>query len=53
MHWITYVSVFLSEAVLVGLWFGSHGSALRFLGELNKSPAHTSALLRCARVRAD
>lgn len=29
-----YVSVFCSEAVLVGLWFGAHGSALRFLGDL-------------------
>ncbi|BEI81524.1 hypothetical protein CcaverHIS002_0206840 [Cutaneotrichosporon cavernicola] len=32
LHWITYVSVVCSEAVLVGMWFGSHGSALRFLG---------------------
>ncbi|TXT09780.1 uncharacterized protein COLE_03714 [Cutaneotrichosporon oleaginosum] len=31
MHWITYMSVFCSEAILIGLWFGAHGSALRFL----------------------
>ncbi|BEJ12220.1 hypothetical protein CspHIS471_0206800 [Cutaneotrichosporon sp. HIS471] len=45
LHWITYVSVVCSEAVLVGMWFGSHGSTLRFLvlffGMLHSNQANT------------
>ncbi|TYJ58296.1 hypothetical protein B9479_000839 [Cryptococcus floricola] len=29
-HWIAFASIILCEAVLVGLWFGDHGNALRF-----------------------
>ncbi|ODN73935.1 hypothetical protein L202_07441 [Cryptococcus amylolentus CBS 6039] len=29
-HWIAFASIVVCEAVLVGLWFGDHGNALRF-----------------------
>ncbi|KAL7420691.1 hypothetical protein Q5752_004642 [Cryptotrichosporon argae] len=29
-HWIAFVSIIGCEALLIGLWFGDHGSALRF-----------------------
>ncbi|ORX37215.1 peptidase M50B-like-domain-containing protein [Kockovaella imperatae] len=29
-HWIAFASIIVCEAVLIGLWFGDHGNALRF-----------------------
>ncbi|WVQ65554.1 uncharacterized protein L199_003731 [Kwoniella botswanensis] len=29
-HWIAYASIIGCEALLIGLWFGDHGNALRF-----------------------
>ncbi|KAL1413124.1 hypothetical protein Q8F55_000873 [Vanrija albida] len=34
-HWIAYASIIASEALLIGLWFGDHGNALRFYGILH------------------
>ncbi|WVQ85004.1 hypothetical protein IAT38_007168 [Cryptococcus sp. DSM 104549] len=29
-HWIAFASIIICEVVLIGLWFGDHGNALRF-----------------------
>ncbi|WVR06535.1 hypothetical protein IAU60_003566 [Kwoniella sp. DSM 27419] len=29
-HWIAFASIIVCEGILVGLWFGDHGNALRF-----------------------
>ncbi|OCF35107.1 hypothetical protein I317_01817 [Kwoniella heveanensis CBS 569] len=29
-HWIAFASIIVCEAILIGLWFGDHGNALRF-----------------------
>ncbi|WWC70973.1 uncharacterized protein I206_104926 [Kwoniella pini CBS 10737] len=29
-HWIAYASIIGCEAILIGLWFGDHGNAIRF-----------------------
>ncbi|WRT67990.1 uncharacterized protein IL334_004965 [Kwoniella shivajii] len=29
-HWIAYASIIGCEVILIGLWFGDHGNALRF-----------------------
>nr|ODN85301.1 hypothetical protein L203_04906 [Cryptococcus depauperatus CBS 7841] len=29
-HWVAFASILVCEVILVGLWFGDHGNALRF-----------------------